>query len=290
MRYRLTPEQLCLLDLARAVWKRRGQAKSIGMPFGEETVTETFLLDLATDFPGEVTVVPFGKTVEGRNGADWAWSFESADRRYSYPMLVQAKLLDARDRDYTEIARLSGKSGERQIDRLLAAAGRLGFPAYYAFYNHLDDISRLPSNCLSLGGASPMALPAAWGISIARAEDVVAALNDLSFDTHRSHSIALHCLLCSRGTGMKDEFGSPGAVGRRLALPEWEELDWAADGSGLPPGVRRGADPLFSQAREVASLGPESRSPLIERLREEYPGVDGVVIVRDAKVVPPPDR
>lgn len=51
-----------------------------------------------------------------------------------------------------------------------------------------------------------------------------------------------------------------------------------------PPGVRRGTDPLFDIAGETAVINsPEHRDNLIGRLREKYPGVDGVVIIRDGK-------
>jgi hypothetical protein len=285
--YAFTPEQMCLQQLARATWERRGQAKWIGLGYGEETATQTFLLDLAKTYPGNVIIVPFTKPIEGKNGADWAWSFESADGAYSFPMMVQAKVLDDFDQNYPELLHMVGKAREvRQIDRLRAAADELGFPAYYAFYNHLSDLSRVPSRCNSLGLVSPTPMPDSWGIAIASADDVEAALNDVSFDRHRLHSRPLHCLLCSGGTGARGPFGSPGRAASWFRdvepagtpLPPYGEPD-------LPPGVRRGSDPLFSAVRDYAGIDPERRRGLVEQLREKYPSVDGVVILRDAKAV-----
>ncbi len=92
-------------------------ARELALLFSEETVTETFLLDLKLQYPGTVTIVPFNKRKEAKTGADWAWCFENEDRSYSYPMMVQAKLLDDLDTTYREIDRTIGKSSTRQIDR-----------------------------------------------------------------------------------------------------------------------------------------------------------------------------
>ena len=54
-----TLQQRCLLDLSANIWRRRGAAKSYGLSFNEETATEVLLLDLAGQFPGNVTIIPF---------------------------------------------------------------------------------------------------------------------------------------------------------------------------------------------------------------------------------------
>jgi hypothetical protein len=90
--YPFTAEQMCLLSLARTSWHRRATAKRTHLQFGEESITETVLMDLADRFPGTVFILPFNKRTEGRYGADWAWAFESADGSQVLPMLVQAKL------------------------------------------------------------------------------------------------------------------------------------------------------------------------------------------------------
>jgi hypothetical protein len=127
-------------------------------------------------------------------------------------MLVQAKLLDLNDIEYPEIKRTIGKLKPpvRQIDRLIESAEKLGFPPLYAFYNHLTIPDRVPATCRSLEmcGISPM--PESWGVAVADAYRVRSVLDDQSFDTHRQHSIALHCLLCSSGLGSRLDLGSPG--------------------------------------------------------------------------------
>ncbi len=220
LNYPFTPEQVALLACARTTWDRRRVAKARGLSFGEETITETVLMDLALAFPGHLTIVQFSKNQEAKRGADWAWAFRNAAGTQNLPMLVQAKLLDRRDHVYPEIARFVGKKRPpiRQIDRLIATAGRNRWPALYAFYNHLDDPHRIPNHCATIPNAG-LVMPESWGISIALAQDVRDALdpgNDQRFDTHSQHSIPLHCLLCSHGRGERPIAGAPGQVLRSL--------------------------------------------------------------------------
>jgi hypothetical protein len=42
MNYTLSEAQLCLLELARGVWERRGTSKAAKLPISEETITEIF--------------------------------------------------------------------------------------------------------------------------------------------------------------------------------------------------------------------------------------------------------
>ena len=111
----MTPEQSCLLGLARTTWAKRGAAKQAGLPYNEETVTETVLLDLKLHYPGRVTIVPFSKPQEARFGADWAWAFVSADGAWSVTMLVQAKRLDDAEQDYRGIDGTSDSRLRRHV-------------------------------------------------------------------------------------------------------------------------------------------------------------------------------
>lgn len=161
--YPFTPEQTALLTCARTTWDRRRTAKLRALSFGEETITETILMDLAVAFPGRLEIVQFSKNQEGKRGADWAWAFRDATGTKNLPMLVQAKLLDRHDRAYPEIARFVGKKlpAVRQIDRLIATAARYRWPALYAFYNHLDNPGRIPDRCGTIPNAG-LVMPESW--------------------------------------------------------------------------------------------------------------------------------
>lgn len=278
----LTPEQKCLLDRAAYTWLRRGEAKAAGLPFGEETVTETVLLDLKLSYPGKIAIIPFNKRQEGRIGADWEWCFVSHDEQWSLPMLVQAKVLNDTETAYDHIARTIGNTGKRQIDQLLETALRRGIPAAYAFYNHLNDPSSIPLNCMSLDpNAAEQVL--SWGISIADAQDVRDLLPDQSFAALRHWSHPLHCLLCTRGQANLGAGGSPALIADRMqrdmgASSGVTRSDWSPRAE--LPGYYQMIEPLLKArigADRTAKFGAEVR----EVLEAANPDIDGLVVILD---------
>lgn len=295
--YPFTPEQTALLNCARTTWERRRIAKIRGLSFGEETITETILMDLAEAFPGHLEIVQFTKNQEGKRGADWAWAFRDASGTQNLPMLVQAKLLDKQDLEYHEIARFVGKKlpPVRQIDRLIATATKYGWPAIYAFYNHLDDPRRIPNNCGTVPNAG-LVMPESWGISVALADQVRDALDprkDQLFDTHSRHSMPLHCLLCSRARGERPFEGGPLQILqslRRLGrLRGGGEID--ADAALPALRLRKALPDLFKRAVAAASADeekPEGRR--VEALARSYPRIAGVVVLQDAEGEPAPPK
>jgi hypothetical protein len=291
--YSFTPEQIALLTCARTTWDRRRVAKRRGLSFGEETITETILMDLALSFPGRLAIVQFSKNQEAKLGADWAWAFRDATGTKNLPLLVQAKLLDGRDRLYPEIARLVGKKrpAVRQIDRLIATATSRRWPALYTFYNHLSDLLCIPDRCGTIPNAGS-AMPESWGISIALAEHVRSALdplNDQRFDTHSRHSVPVHCLLCSRASGVRPPDGGPGLVLESLRrLWDLSALRGEAlDARPVPFRLRRTLPPLFARAMAAAQADAEEPAGRrVEALARSYPRVAGVVVLQDAEDSP----
>jgi hypothetical protein len=284
--YTFTPEQICLMAIARSVWDRRGAAKRTRLRLGEETITDCLLLDLANQFPGDIKIAPFNRRQEGKVGADWAWAFQNADRTRTMPMLVQAKLLDDRGAQYPEIARKIGKGDDRQIDQLIQNAESLGWPALYAFYNHIDDTGRIPDRCRSLSLTAGKGRPKCWGVSIADAYRVREALPDMTFDTHRAHSMPLHCLLCSAGTGTRGDFGSPGRVLNALhflrALGSDSHPSRTTEYPPLPLIPMEEEPELVGIARQLVDTeDTQVRDHLQWSLSERFPSIEGVVILRD---------
>lgn len=279
---------------AHWIWDRRGAAKANAFPFGEETITQTVLLDLAAELRGSVHIVPFSKPVEGRTGADWEWClYDRAANRY-LRFLVQAKVLDDHDRLYDEIDRFIGTSPIRQIDRLRATSAFRRVPALYVFYNHLDDPTRVPVGhcpcgpCLECWGASVAALDAVYPI-------VMGIPRDKSFDTLRHVSVPWRCLLCAadgRGPRRDPIDGALAGLHRladraRAVYPDAPR----ADVPPMPDAPER--DPpdylgfLLDRAADGPSIGIDARSR--EGLAADNPGVDGVVLV-DATRAAKPDR
>ena len=108
-------------------------------------------------------------------------------------MLVQAKVLDDEDEEYSHIDRKIGNTGVRQIDRLIQTARDRGIAAIYAFYNNLSDTSRVPirtCSCFSCFGC--------WGCSMAIAPVVRNLLPDKSYDTLSAISRPWTCMLCPK--------------------------------------------------------------------------------------------
>lgn len=285
LNFPFTPEQIALLTCARTTWDRRRVAKARGLSFGEETITETILMDLALAIPGHLTIAQFSKNQEAKRGADWAWAFRDATGTRNLPMLVQAKLLDRSDHGYPEIGRYVGtkRPPVRQIDRLIATAVRYRWPALYAFYNHLDDPRRIPDYCRTVPNAG-LVMPESWGISVALAQDVRDALdprNDRSFDTHSQHSMPLHCLLCSSGLGARPPGGAPAQVLR--ALTRLRDLRGGAVSTDrYDLRLRRSLPQIFERAITAARADaeqPEGRH--LDALARSYPRIAGVVVLQD---------
>ncbi len=272
----LTTEQVFLLGLSRMVWTKRGAAKAAGLPFNEETITETILLDLKTAYPGHVQVVAFNKNQEANTGADWLWSFISADRSWSLTMLVQAKRLEDAEKIYPGINRNIGKRTPpvRQIDQLLATATAQGVPALFAFYNHVSQTSRVPQTCGSLSPGDPNHIDG-FGISLAEAHAVYADLPDETFDAHRDHSMPLHCLLCSAGSGTRPTGGTPELAASGIARLRGIIARDVPDSKAS--GLTRGLHPLVEFALGIAARRADAHETV------DFPGIAGVVILQDGE-------
>ncbi len=275
--YAFTPQQHCLLQLSRDTWRRRGAAKRTGLSFSEETVTEGLLLGLKLHFPGDVKIVPFNKHREARIGSDWAWAFVDPDGRYCQGMLVQAKRLDDNDRGYQSLYK------KKQMDQLIASARYYRLPPVYAFYNHLFDASRVPhSSCGTLAGLRWSCLES-WGIALASAIAVQHEKPDTSFDCHRHHSMPLHCLLCSQGSGLQGAKGSAGAAADALSRLFATGRDAGdSDLDFVPPFEPTTELPdLFQEAERVHPNRELDAPGMIADFHSRSPDLAGVVIVRD---------
>ena len=265
---------------AHWIWERRGTAKAIGFPFSEETVTETVLLDLASALAHEVHIVPFTKPEEGKIGADWEWClFDRLNNRY-LRFLMQAKVLDNADRVYAHIDRYIGNSGVRQIDRLRDTSIARGVPALYAFYNHLDDPSRLP-----LGQCACSPCEDCWGASVAPLDAIRGALPDKSFDTLRMVSFPWRCLLCTAsgaGPGGDPIDGALVALGRLAVLSRERFPNADRDGLPGPPEVPETEPPSYLWPVLTAAEATRGAVPgegVRAKLAGDNPGLDGVVLV-----------
>ena len=287
--YVFTSQQSCLLNLSANIWRRRGAAKRFGLSFNEETATEVLLLDIAEQFPGKVTIIPFSHSREARIGADWAWGFVGPDGHSFQGMLVQAKRLDDNDRKYRGLSYQGGQKGsgqwQSQIDRLIESGKHFGLPPIYAFYNHLSNTTHVPADSCKSLGMIPQRMPESWGVTIASAFVVRDALPDKTFDRHRRHSRPLHCLLCSGGTGCQGSLGSAGAAAATLS----KMFEGNVDDEGLGTNVVPPFDPsrewpeLFQYAEKLYRTRTTVEEAKPVNLSDEFRGIAGVVIMRDTR-------
>lgn len=102
----------------------------VWVSYGEETITETNLLEIRRRHPGLVRVRTFPKPLEAKNGADWEWHIVGERRTLS--MRVQAKRVQ---RDCILKVRHKVKSSGRQQRRLLMAGAKAaGMKPVYCIY------------------------------------------------------------------------------------------------------------------------------------------------------------
>ncbi|WP_339706461.1 DUF6615 family protein [uncultured Sphingosinicella sp.] len=275
-----------LYESAHWIWDRRATAKRTGFPFGEETVTETILMDLGSILSHSVHIVPFNKVEEGKVGADWEWClYDHANNRY-LRFLVQAKLLDDQDQLYAHVDRYIGNSGVRQIDRLADTSKRRGVPAIYVFYNHVTDSSRVPTDTCKCHACLHC-----WGASVAPLPAVLALLPDKSFDTLSGVSFPWLCLLCAGQGGRRSEDTIDNAIAglQRLDQLSRERLGDLYLDIPRPPEQPDREPPDYLAFLSDASTRKfdESSDATREKLRAAHPGLDGVVLVDVA--APRPD-
>ena len=102
----------------------------VWVSYGEETITETNLLEIRRRHPKHVRVRTFPRRVEARNGADWEWHI--IGRLRTLKMRVQAKR--AQCNDVLRIAYEVKSSGKQQRELLIDAAAAAGMKAVYCIY------------------------------------------------------------------------------------------------------------------------------------------------------------
>jgi len=123
-----------LLELGHSTSENLEFAHSpdVKVSYGEETITETNLLEIRRRHAREVTLLTFSKSQESKNtGADWEWHI--IGRVYTLKMRVQAKRIHKAG-GVGNLKQMGKGASQPQIDLLIedAKANNL-FPAY-CFY------------------------------------------------------------------------------------------------------------------------------------------------------------
>lgn len=110
------------------IWGDLQDADQLNIPIHEETVTQTFALELNRKHPGKNRVHIFSKAAETLNGSDFLWVFLNEGLSQYVPVAVQAKRL------YPSGRYEAFKS--HQVPKILSYAKSIGGSALYLTYNY----------------------------------------------------------------------------------------------------------------------------------------------------------
>ena len=83
-------------------WYRLSDSKEVGMPLGEETITDINLLEIRLAKHPEIQVVKFNKRDEGINGADWEWWLTGKSNKW-LGLRIQAKIINMKTDSYDQL-------------------------------------------------------------------------------------------------------------------------------------------------------------------------------------------
>lgn len=125
-------------QIARSTWERLKLSREYRVRFGEETLTDILILDLAAWEPsGRLRVHQPTRIEESRTGADLEiWI--RVGRNSTVHLVIQAKKLGPRGR-YDHLNPYAGGGSIRQIDRLDYHASCVDAIPMYLFYNDVDN-------------------------------------------------------------------------------------------------------------------------------------------------------
>lgn len=111
--------------------------------YGEETITETNLLELRRRHPSLIVLKTFTRPKEAKNGADWEWHI--IGKKWTFGMRVQAKRVQKDGK--LKINHTIKSTGKKQIDILLDSAkkggiGNRALRPVYCFYCADEDLTK----------------------------------------------------------------------------------------------------------------------------------------------------
>ena len=127
-----TPLVTSLLELGDATSRNLefSHQPDVLVSYGEETITETILLEIRRRHPERTVLQMFSKHQEAMNGADWEWHI--VGQRRTLKMRVQAKRVQCNH--VLKIKHTVGLSGNQQREILINRAQADGLKPVYCIY------------------------------------------------------------------------------------------------------------------------------------------------------------
>lgn len=265
------------LEIADRVWREIGEAERAGLSYGEETITETILLQLNQNHSVNVQIKAFSKQVEEpKNGSDWEWWIGKKGRWLG--MRIQAKKIKLPNEIFHRLQTYKTKSmSDTQIDTLIkvAQADRLN-PAY-CLYVHSRKIAPLWRKSMSC--FVPWHWPNQFGCLIADAAAVKSTgSNKLADLAHVC--LPWHHLVC-------EWLPSP-YPGGSLADSAFVALKYSRDTASEMVSEMKGVDsPLCEPVQQLPSYlsrlveGGDAKidRELLQRAKEKK--LQGVVVIQE---------
>ena len=128
-------------EITRRIWTDINLSKKYGTLYGEETITDSILLELAKQNYFNIRILQTPKRSEAIKGTDWEWYVGS----YTYGWIryaIQAKKLNPDSYVYDSLNHKVGKppNDEHQISILKSFAKINGAVPIYNFYNYFPSV------------------------------------------------------------------------------------------------------------------------------------------------------
>jgi hypothetical protein len=183
-------------ELAHATWTRLGASAATGLPWSEETNTETLLATLAERHPRHVRLRAFTRRDEALNGSDWEWWIGAPGAWFG--MRVQAKRIHRTNGRFVGIHRQRSRGHtSTQMNTLIARAAEDGLAPVYCFYVHS---STWPSNAIWLAQSNTSPNRKLAGCLIAHASAVRATRSE-TLAKIGEVCVPWHYLVCADSCG-----------------------------------------------------------------------------------------
>jgi hypothetical protein len=119
--------------LSEEIWTDIKAASDYKLSFGEESITDKVLLELARLNSSSIKIIPFGKKEESKYGPDFFWIIGTGNKWTSF--LIQAKKITHKDQKYNALNYKGKKSEKTQLELLDDFSIKTGILACYCFYN-----------------------------------------------------------------------------------------------------------------------------------------------------------
>lgn len=130
-------------ELSKRIWSDIQLANKFGINYGEETITDSILLDLAQENYPNIKVIQTQKPVEALQGTDWEW-YVGSNKSGWVRFAIQAKKINLKKHSYNSLNHKVGLAPKQknQIDILYEFAYNNGAVPLYCFYNYYPNVHK----------------------------------------------------------------------------------------------------------------------------------------------------